>query len=249
MDENMRMLGILTAGSVLGPIKDQLVFLLGQDISITPASYARSSYFTPVLMESRITHIGRSSAQFNTIAKVAVTGTVLHTSASTVVLASSETRKPIPFSDSIRNATLLKDPPPKLKLEKNDLPSCPDAEVFTETFRATPSEADANLHINHSSFIKYAHDAVSLMVAKGHIQFMAPEVTFPQVKCIKCLYEGEVIPGENVDVMVWHDPDLRHGLRVVIYKEGKPVYHSLMEFIPENTSETLPQNKWGFGQL
>ena len=37
MDENMRMLSILTASSVLEPIRDQLVFLLGQDLQSLPA--------------------------------------------------------------------------------------------------------------------------------------------------------------------------------------------------------------------
>ena len=204
----------------------QLMFLLGQEINFTPATYSSESYFTPLTVECRLTHVGRSTVQFNVTTKVTDTGCLLHSSSAIIATVSHDTRKSIPLPSKFKTIVPQTDLPLKLTLYKNELPA--DVEVFTETFRVLPSDADFLLHTNQSSYIRFSHDAVSIFAKKGKINFLSRGNVFPLLKTMQCLYEGEVLPGNTIDVNVWHGPSTRHTLRELIKKEEKPVYHALI---------------------
>ena len=92
------------------------------------------------------------------------------------------------------------------------------------------SDGDLYSHTNHVSYVRFCHDAASMLVVKGVFSVLKGDLAFRRVRSCVCSYLGESVPGDVVDIHVWEDPKDARILYFDVVKDGKSVCQCMIDF-------------------
>ena len=210
---------------------DKLVFLLCQHFQYLPAFYKASNFFMPINHTTQVIHIGRSSLHYSHRNKATGSGDLLNQNRAQIVLACKETRKAVPFPDSIVKSiksNLTSDvPAPVEPFEVLTKPRTGNG-VEQGTVRVQPSDMDYYMHTNHASYARFCLDVGSWVAANGKLTGFSKDLAFYKVKDFKSLYQGETSAGDLLTVTMWEDGE--RTLKFIVEEKDISVFQCVMEF-------------------
>lgn len=218
--------------------QNSLVFLVSHHYQYLQAFYKKVNYFQHVQNITELASIGRSSFQYQQTNAVKDTGELLHKSRTQLVFVNKTTRRSIPLSESFvqrfQKTSMSSKAWPMMHFK---LLTKPVAGAVQHTIQVQPSDADFYQHTNNAAYVKLCHDVGSLVAKDGKFIHLPDDLAFFRLKDVKCFYQGETVPGDEVDITVWES-----GERVVNFiaeKDNSPVFQCVMEFYRDEKPSSL----------
>ena len=112
--------------------------------------------------------------------------------------------------------------PPNLQL--NFPGTLPDSDkIFSGSTKALSSDTDQSHHVNQAVYVRYCTDFASLAAAKGGVlKSFQKDLAYYNLKTFKIEYAGELVAGNDVEVLCWEDMASPHVLYFLV-KRGDTI--------------------------
>ena len=110
----------------------------------------------------------------------------------------------------------------KVELLK-DFPSKPNY-CFEYPVHVRHSDTDSLYHSNQASYFLYCMDAATEGAKRGHFRLLKGDLLSYRIELLECMYRGESLPGDELNVSVWENEDNLSQLLSQMEKDGRVIW-------------------------
>lgn len=207
-------------------LDDRLMFLVSSQYSFQSAYYSRAHYYNPIVIDSQLVNIGNSSYAFHDKYISQLTSELLWTGFHQLACVGKQYRRPESIPEDVRaifEDNIRVDNERITRKERPDNTRCVSQQVLW-------SDADSYMHCNHASYLKFCHDADTVLSKQGHFSRLFGDLAFQKIHTCKGLFLDETLPEQTIDVHVWEDPEDEFTLLHDVKCEGKSVFQCSFKF-------------------
>ena len=104
-----------------------------------------------------------------------------------------------------------------------DFPSKPQ-DCFEYPEHVRHSDTDSLYHSNQASYFLYCMDAATEGAKLGHFRLLKGDLLSYMIELLECVYRGESLPGDELNVSVWENEFNPSELFSQIETEGKVIW-------------------------
>ena len=196
---------------------------------VTQDFYDKDHYYNPVIYEYQLANISKTSYTQTLTSYAERTRKLLTRDVIVNVMVDLEKRIPTPvpdtfvkhFTDVAVLASDVKVPP--------ILPVSKPADALKHDVQVDTTCMDYYYHTNQANYIKFAHDAASVLTFNGQLKLGHKDFAQERIKMMEMIYKSESNAGDRLTVHCWQSNERELSFQIENAADSRVVFQTRFE--------------------
>ena len=101
---------------------------------------------------------------------------------------------------------------------------------FSRTILVRHCDSDWRYHTNQAAYLDFCMDAAAEGAKRGHFRLLRGDLLSYRVEFMECLHHGKSLPGDELQVYVWENPEKVSELLCQIEKDEQFIWNGKVRF-------------------